>query len=106
MVLFRNVPCVSSSSSSSLPSPSVRFPYFSFITSLEVCTYGSVTSPKTSSKCPGDVASTLTGVLSACRPVIPAQVFRRVSVGEEFMAKATSSAVESQAVLLTPEMAE
>lgn len=73
--------------------------------SFEVCPSGSMTSPKTSSRCPGAVTNTLTEVLRACRPTMPAHVFCRVLVGDEFMAKATSSAVESQAVLLTPEMA-
>ena len=76
------------------------------MTNLEKLAFESETLPKTNSRCFSPVFSSLTGVWYAVLPMIPAQVFCRALVGDEFVAKATSSATESQAVLLTPEIAE
>lgn len=79
---------------------------FLFHDQLRCIAVGSLISSRTSSRRLCAIYSTLTFVWYAILPTIPAQVFCGISVGEEFIAKVTNSATESQAELLTPEMAE
>lgn len=69
--------------------------------------FSSWTAPNTSSRCSPSPSRSLaakirTGSLKMCSSAMPAQVLRKVAVGEEFMASAVTSAMESQQVELIP----